>query len=96
MGDVVDLRPKGGDADGPHLAGEAVCGACGREWVAVAPAGTIALECPGCGRLWGALKHIIEPRITWRCRPCGEQLFWLTPDGAVCRRCGVVQTEWAE
>ena len=38
-------------ADGIGLweQGWVACKACGREWVAVRPAGLLALECPSCG-----------------------------------------------
>lgn len=94
MGDVVPLRcEKVETSDGPHLSGEAICGACGHEWVLVAPVGGQHFDCPKCNRMWGAVKHAIEPETAWRCN-CGEQLFWLTPKGAMCRRCGIVPTDW--
>lgn len=99
MGEIVTL-PKtaaaggGGEADGPHLVGLAVCGACQYEWQAVAPVETTHFDCPRCGRVWGALKHVVEPETSWRCR-CGEYLFWLTPTGAMCRRCGTRSNDWA-
>lgn len=100
MGDVVDLKivTKNDDAEGgdePHLEGPAFCGACHHEWQAAVPHGTTLLECPKCSRWWGALKHAIEPKESWRCN-CGEALFWLTPTGAMCRRCGLRSNRWAE
>lgn len=95
MGEIVDLRPaKCEEIDGPHLAGTFVCGACEHEWAGVAPVGTTHMECPKCGRSWGAPKHAIEPEMHWRCK-CGEFLFWLTPKGAQCRRCGIISSDWA-
>lgn len=93
---VVDFPGKHTD-DGPHWSGEAMCGACGHEWVAVAPVGDEDhLECPNCNRFWGAAKHaVIPPKAVWKCN-CGERLFWLTPNGAMCRRCGVVSSDWAD
>jgi hypothetical protein len=98
MGDVVAISDKandGGAEDGPHLAGFAVCGACQNEWSAVAAVGVTSLECPKCKRYWGAFKHCVEPEIAWACN-CGERLFWLTPTGAMCRRCGVRSNQWAD
>jgi hypothetical protein len=101
MADVIDLSgrravPTCDDGtDEPHLAGPAFCGACHHEWSAVAPHGVTHLECPKCKRYWGALKHAVEPDQTWRCN-CGEELFWLTPTGAMCRRCGVRSNDWAD
>lgn len=74
----------------PHLAGKAFCGACGHEWVAVVHIGVVHLECPQCHRMWGALKHAVEPMMAWRCG-CGEKLFWITPYGIQCRSCGDYQ-----
>ncbi len=87
---------KPGASDGPYLEGEAICGACQHEWQAIQPVGGKQhLECPACHRLWGAFKHAVEPVNSWRCN-CGEQLFWLTPTGAMCRRCGKRSNQWAE
>lgn len=90
---VVEFPSKG---DGPHWQGTALCGACSHEWEAVAPVGDEDhLECPNCKRMWGAAKHAVVPAVSWRCN-CGETLFWLTPQGAQCRRCGVISRDWAE
>lgn len=91
MPEVIDF-PK--PEDGPHIAATAVCGACLHEWAAVAPVGHTHLECPKCKRRWGTMKHPIEPTgPAWRCY-CGEELFWLLPDGPMCRRCGVMPKDW--
>lgn len=85
--------------EGTHLRGEAVCGACDHHWEAVQPTGGDRhLECPKCHSYWGVFKHAVEPPVgsrLWHCN-CGETLFWLTADGAMCRRCGVVSSDWAE
>jgi hypothetical protein len=96
MGEVVGFscKPTAPEDDGPHLAGAAVCGACHHEWEAEAPAGVGHMECPKCRRMWGAFKHAVEPETLWRCN-CGELLFWLTPTGAMCRRCGTRSNDWA-
>jgi len=96
MSNIVSLRPaKHGEGDGPHLSGDFVCGACDHEWTGVAPVGITHAECPKCHRFWGSAKHAVEPKQSWRCN-CGEFLFWLTPNGAMCRRCGVISCDWAE
>jgi hypothetical protein len=96
VGDVVELPArKPPDDEGPSLSGVALCGACSHEWNAVAPLGTGHLECPKCARMWGAFKNAVEPETSWQCN-CGEQLFWLTPTGAMCRRCGTRSNEWAD
>lgn len=75
--------------DVTHLAGQAECGACGHKWEAVCPAGVTRFDCPRCDRFWGVMRHAVEPLTAWRCH-CGEQLFWITPKGCMCRRCGVL------
>lgn len=84
------------EGDGPHLRGEAFCGACKHEWYAVVPVDAAChqhFECPDCHRMWGTMKHVFVPETVWTCN-CGEQLFWLTPTGASCRRCGMLATGW--
>lgn len=98
MTSVVQFPSKDDDSgtDGPHMSGEAFCGACGHEWAAAVPVGVDDhLECPNCHRMWGALKHQVVPEVRWRC-DCGETLFWLTPTGAMCRRCGTRSNDWAD
>lgn len=97
---VIPFRPRTSapaEDEGPRrLVGKAVCGACQHEWDAEALiAEPTHLECPRCHRFWGAFKHAVEPKMAWTCN-CGEFLFWLTPDGAMCRRCGLVSSEWAD
>lgn len=81
------------EPDGPHITGPAFCGACKAEWPAVAPVGSVHFECPQCKRMWGAFKNAVSPPEAWRCN-CGEELFWLTPHGAMCRRCGILPRDW--
>lgn len=94
--EVVIFRPKpptpanDDEDEGPHLSGEALCDACGHHWAAVAPVGVVHLECPNCRRMWGVLKNAVEPEESWRCN-CGEHLFFITPKGCLCRRCGTIQ-----
>lgn len=96
MAEIVQFRQKPvcDDPGTPHLTGQAICGNCRHEWVQVAEVGTTTLDCPECKRTWGVFKNMVEPKFSWRCN-CGEQLFWLTPDGAMCRRCGGITTDWA-
>lgn len=96
MGNIVSFGPKKCDEIiEQHLSGMFVCGACHHEWEDVAPVGTTHVDCPNCGRAWGAAKNAVEPEYSWRCN-CGESLFWLTPKGALCRRCGIITTDWAD
>jgi hypothetical protein len=102
VSDILPFQPRLAETkeakdggDGPHLEGEAICGACHHEWRAVSPTGTVSLECPKCNRMWGTFKHQVEPETAWHCK-CGEWLFWLTPTGAMCRRCGIRSNDWAD
>jgi hypothetical protein len=97
VGEVIDLPGKGyrKPPTKPVMVGEAFCGACGAEWEITTQVGTVHFKCPNCRRTWGALKHVCEPEVAWRC-DCGETLFWLTPTGAMCRRCGERPKDWAE
>lgn len=94
MGEVIDLT-KTREENRPHLEGRAICGACKHEWHAVAPAGTTELECPKCFTMMGLFKTDVTPHggVIWQCK-CGNDLFYLTPDGALCRRCGVRPIGW--
>ena len=87
-------REKGGDGDGPHLAGKAVCLHCGHEWAAVAPIGTTELmECPKCRLFKGIYKYgcVRKELPHWEC-DCGNQFFAVTEHGYYCPLCG----EWAK
>ena len=76
----------------PHLAGEAKCLACGNKWVAVAPVGTCALECPACGTWKGAFMAFCRPDNgdIWVCK-CGSDLFYFTRSGGFCASCAAPQ-----
>jgi hypothetical protein len=76
----------------PHTAGTAICLDCKYEWVAVAPVGTIWLECPKCGLVRGRFKFQHErDGEHWVCN-CGNDLFHIRPDGMYCPNCG----QWQE
>ncbi len=82
--DVVEL-----DSHRPHNTGPAICIVCRHEWVAVAPAGTIWFECPGCGVHQGRfLGPCQRSGLHWTCN-CGSDVFHLTPRGPYCPHCGV-------
>jgi predicted RNA-binding Zn-ribbon protein involved in translation (DUF1610 family) len=75
----------------PHLVGEAKCLSCNHEWAAVAPIGTVWLECPECGLEKGRLAGTVyrdEPH--WHCN-CGNELFYVTANGYYCPNCGLDQ-----
>lgn len=73
--------------------GEAFCLACDHQWQAVAPTGTVSLECPGCGAHKGKWKFEFYPRDGQMVRvcQCGNQLFYLTEEGHLCANCGIYQ-----
>ena len=74
----------------PHLSGIARCLNCKHEHVAVAPVGTLWMECPECGLLRAIFKNAIQrDGVHWNCG-CGYDLFHITPDGIYCPNCG----EW--
>lgn len=95
MADVIAFRRR--EEDEPHMRGKAMCTACGHEWEAVAPVGTLHLDCPSCDRVRGEFKHFIEPtedQPVWKCN-CGCYTFYLKPEGAMCRQCGLISNDWA-
>jgi predicted RNA-binding Zn-ribbon protein involved in translation (DUF1610 family) len=85
---VIDLR-----AHRQHGHGEAFCIGCGHTWQAVAPTGTTRFECPECGAMKGAWRFEFYPaegQMVRECN-CGNQFFYLTPDGHMCANCGTYQ-----
>lgn len=79
----------------PHLSGAACCVACGHRWQAVAPAGTVELECPACRTLKGLFRNFCEPHDSthrYLCQ-CGSYAFGITIVDDVpvvhCLVCGV-------
>lgn len=97
MGEVVSFAPQ--EKADPHLAGEAKCIGCGEQWTAVAPVGTVSLECPQCGAERGVWRYPVRAAdgdLLFTCN-CGcEALtayqrsgkFWLK-----CMCCGTDQTD---
>ena len=87
MGEVVSLFAQ------QHGQGEAFCQSCGHTWQAVATTGTEAFQCPECERFTGHWKFEFYPATDQMVRECncGNQLFYLTPDGHLCANCGVYQ-----
>lgn len=77
----------------PHGEGPAFCIACEHEWQAVAPAGTVELECPECQTMKGRFRRIFgtyESESVWTCN-CGNDLFRVTETGHLCVNCGIFQ-----
>ena len=89
-GHAIQLR-KEDDDDLPHLSGKARCLQCKHEWVAVCPVGTEWLECPECHSIKGHMLYscLREDTAHWTCG-CGNDLFYVVPEGIYCPNCG----EW--
>jgi len=85
----------------PHLSGRIKCASCHHEWVGVCPidpdGNAPCLECPNCSMMQGFFMHPIcasEDKMAWRCT-CSGETFMITPDGALCIRCGLTHP-WDE
>lgn len=89
MSNVVEFKKP----SEPHGSGEALCIGCGHTWVAVAPIGVTRFECPNCHAEKGLWKFEFKPSVGQLVRECncGNQLFYLTPDGHMCANCGTYQ-----
>ena len=87
MAEVIDIL-----SNQPHITGEATCLICKNEWIAVAPAGTVWLECPDCGLTKGHFKYACQTddKEEWVCN-CGCSLFKIVPRGVYCPLCGTWQ-----
>lgn len=82
------------ETDDQHGAGKAFCFGCKHEWIAVAPTGLTEFECPNCGAYKGRWRFGFYPALNdevWECA-CGNQLFYMTPDGHLCANCGIYQS----
>ena len=79
MGEIVALFKKTEQT----AVGEAFCIQCKHTWIATAPTGVVDLECPECGTFKGKYKFEFTPQKGTFVRECncGNQLFYLTPDG---------------
>lgn len=94
MGDVVDFA-KAKEEREPHLCGKAVCMHCQYglegEWEAVAPVGTVFLQCPQCSLIKGIYVNPILDEENWECN-CGNGFFAYSHRlGMYCPNCGVTQ-----
>lgn len=74
----------------PHGSGKAYCLCCKHEWIAVAPIGVTRFECPHCHSEKGIWKYEFIPETMRQCK-CGNQLFYITPQGHMCPNCGIFQ-----
>ena len=87
MGDIVDLS-KAREEREPHMQGKVRCLGCKNEWQAVAPIGTVYLECPECQLLQGRFMSLVEDEGPhWTCA-CENQFFAITPKRTYCIVCG--------
>lgn len=93
---IIDLAARRAAKTEPqeqHASGEAFCFACNHNWVAVVATGTTEFQCPSCLRVTGRYKFGFYPNVDQIVRACncGNQLFYLTPDGHLCASCGIYQ-----
>jgi hypothetical protein len=88
MGEIVEFRK-------PEITieGSAICIQCRHEWVAEAPKGVNALECPKCHTHKGLWKFPYEPAqgVMRRVCNCENDLFYILLDGHMCANCGTYQ-----
>jgi hypothetical protein len=91
---IVSLADARADRS-PHLSGRAECIGCRHSWEAVAPLGTVQLECPACGLPKGAWAcEVVRDDQVWECN-CGGQLFRIAKHcGPYCANCGTEATGW--
>tara|TARA_R110002020_G_scaffold67854_1_gene178031 strand:- start:13 stop:282 length:270 start_codon:yes stop_codon:yes gene_type:complete len=87
MGEVLSFGIQEADE---HLKGPAKCLTCTHEWLAVTPVGTVEIECPECETKKGVYIGTAAPDTAWECG-CGNQLFYIGTEGAMCARCGTEQ-----
>lgn len=74
-----------------QLSGMAQCLGCQHKWAAVAPVGSVWLECPSCSTEKGRyISHAERLEDHWEC-DCGNDLFHATRNGVYCPNCGVWQ-----
>ena len=77
----------------PHIDGKAVCLQCGHRWHAIAPVGTVELECTECGTWKGVFEGMTVPDLVLECN-CGNQHFYICHEGAMCAKCGSMQSDF--
>ena len=92
-GEVIDFA-RAKEERTPHMEGHALCLACRHRWVAVAPLGTVWLECPApeCRLLRGRFfVPMARGEDRWVCA-CGNDLFHHNSvRGLYCPHCGADQ-----
>jgi hypothetical protein len=90
---VLQFPTKPAEEETQWASGEARCFQCEHTWVAVAPVGTVQLECPNCHTMKGLWKFPFAPSADTLIRVCncGNDLFRMTPEGHMCANCGLYQ-----
>jgi hypothetical protein len=85
---VVDLFKK---PDPVMMRGQASCITCRFVWQAVAPVGTVWLECPNCHAEKGHFDFPVHDshKAYWQCS-CGNNLFYISKEETYCANCGIV------
>ena len=93
---VISLQ-KFKEDNSPHLTGEARCVSCKHDWAAVAPVGTVELECPSCSLMTGRfINTALRGDEYFECF-CGCNLFMHHRDGgAYCAKCAEWKPELTE
>jgi hypothetical protein len=87
---VIPFRRPDCDGTGPWETYLAECSACGHNWQAVLPFGTLLLECPKCRKMEGEMAPPPVPatHVEMRCS-CGCDLFKVMASSeVVCKDCG--------
>ncbi len=94
MGDIVSLTAVRQERT-PHLHGAARCVGFRHEWQAVAPVGTVHLDCPACLLPKGLFVNLVSRGQQARTCNCGNDLFQIAPGlGPYCTGCGAQQLGW--
>lgn len=71
--------------------GVTICMSCRHEEVTVAPLGVIDMECSACGSMKSRWKGEFRPDDDVSTCKCGNQMFYMTPQGHFCPNCGDYQ-----
>ena len=91
---VVNLEERR-TKNGSYIEGPAKCLVCNHEWGAVAPLGTVDLECPECQTLRGCWVYPIGPTNNmeiYKCPECWHEYFMVLASLEIqCVRCGCLQ-----
>lgn len=74
----------------PHVEGPAKCLACGHKWEAfvLLEENTFGIPCPECKLERGEFVYGLAPSDPIYICPCGNDLFYVTPSGPFCLKCG--------